>query len=656
MNSSLKSFSVALALAIGLALMFTQALGVYSTELSDSQPLMETAESTQILGWAMFQHDLRRTGFLGASSSSFAPKIGILWRYAIDSIDCSPTVSDLNGDGKVEIVIGAKAGVYCFSGNGSLVWFYPTGSSDNFPTIANFNKTGQQEVLVSSNDGVIRCLSGTTGELVWASQCSGSGNWNAYPTIADLNGDGQPEIIAISGDVDIFNSNGSKIWGKRINVGTLPAVADINGDGELEIVLNTFGQVCVLSHDGEQLLYHEFESGGGPMGVPTIADITGDGSLEIILANHLGIFVFNSTGDILWEKRGYELRASSPAVADINGDGQLEIVAVSLDDGVVYSFDKDGNVLWSNNERKVGTFSSPAIADINGNGELEIVLGPDEGWLSCFDSEGKTLWNIYIGEDPLVETCDFSRGPAICDVNADGVLDITVGSKNYLYVFTGLNQTSDTTPPEITIISPTEMTYLRNATGVFFGLIFFVNEPVSFMSYSLDGQANVAITGNTTMTELSDGNHSIVVYASDMAGNTGSSEAVHFAIDTTPPTISILSLENETYTATSIPLDIAINEQVSWMGYTLDTYANVTIMGNTTITGVSDGSHNLAVYANDTIGNTGISETVHFYVTQKTNPQPETNNPPTTTYIIVAATATTVAAAIAAVVLKKRSK
>jgi hypothetical protein len=480
--------------------------------------------------------------------------------------------------------------------------------------------------LVSSNDGILRCLDGTTGELVWASQCNGSSNWNDYPTVADLDGDGQPEIIAIAGTVNVFDSSGSKIWEKRINAGTLPAVADINEDGELEIVFNTFGQLTALSHSGEQLVSYHFGTGGGPMSTPAIADINNDGSLEIILANLLGIFVFDSTGNILWEERSYDLRASTPAVADINGDGKPEIVAVSHEGGTVYTFDKDGKLLWDSGEGKLRTFSSPVIADINGDVELEIVLGPDEGWVFCFDSGGKKLWETYIGTDPILETCDSSSGPAICDVNDDGILDIVVGSGDCLYVFTGTTETVDVTPPQITVLSPRKATYEKNASGVFFELTFLVNEPVSWMGYTIDDQANVTIAGNTTITGLMEGVHSIVVYATDIAGNQAASETVNFVVDTTPPSVSVLSLKNETYAKADIPLKLSVNEPVSWMGYTMDDRTNVTIAGNTTLTGVSDGSHHLTVYATDIYENTGNSGKIYFsvntYQAESSTPQP----------------------------------
>lgn len=87
--------------------------------------------------------------------------------------------------------------------------------------------------------------------------------------------------------------------------------------------------------------------------------------------------------------------------------------------------------------------------------------------------------------------------------------------------------------------------------------------------------------------------------------------------DTEPPMITILAPQNTTYT-TSIPLTFAVNETASWIGYSLGEQANVTIAGNTTLTGLSVGAHSITIYANDTSGNMGASGTVHFMVVLKT--------------------------------------
>jgi len=70
-------------------------------------------------------------------------------------------------------------------------------------------------------------------------------------------------------------------------------------------------------------------------------------------------------------------------------------------------------------------------------------------------------------------------------------------------------------------------------------------------------------------------------------------------------------------------LSFTVDEATSWIGYSLDGQVNVTIAGNTTLSGLSDGSHSLIVYANDTAGNTGASEIVYFGIkTQEGKPFP----------------------------------
>jgi hypothetical protein len=58
-----------------------------------------------------------------------------------------------------------------------------------------------------------------------------------------------------------------------------------------------------------------------------------------------------------------------------------------------------------------------------------------------------------------------------------------------------------------------------------------VNEPTSWIGYSLDNKPNVTITGNTTLTGLSNSSHNVIVYATDLAGNTGSN-ATYFTVTT----------------------------------------------------------------------------------------------------------------------------
>jgi len=111
-----------------------------------------------------------------------------------------------------------------------------------------------------------------------------------------------------------------------------------------------------------------------------------------------------------------------------------------------------------------------------------------------------------------------------------------------------------------------------------------------------------------------------------------------FTQDTTPPTISIVSPENKTYTTSDVSLTCTVDESVSWMAYNLDGQANTTITGDTTLSGLSDGPHSLIVYARDAAGNTGASDTIYFSLeTQQPDPQPEPQQgEPLQLWIIVA--------------------
>ena len=204
---------------------------------------------------------------------------------------------------------------------------------------------------------------------------------------------------------------------------------------------------------------------------------------------------------------------------------------------------------------------------------------------------------------------------------------------NYTFVpggiFTSMNRLTmlniyeappEVLPPTIVVLSPANATYdTRNVS-----LIFTVDKATSWIGYSLDGAANVTITGNTTLTSLSYGSHRIVIYGNDTYGNMGISNTVYFVIVAIPmsPVIIILSPANTTYTSTSVDLILSISEATTWIRYSLDGAANVTITGTSaTLTGLALGSHRVRAYANDTTGLIGSSSTIYFTI--KEAPAPE---------------------------------
>jgi hypothetical protein len=181
----------------------------------------------------------------------------------------------------------------------------------------------------------------------------------------------------------------------------------------------------------------------------------------------------------------------------------------------------------------------------------------------------------------------------------------------------------------MTILSPGNDEVLNNNTAVVKVNIGTQMWPINSVYYEADWQKGkhciyninngtsdfkmfyrLAVTAN--FTEIPDGKHHITIYANIHDGSHGSS-SIDFTINA-PPSIAILTLEDKTYQTADLPLNFTVNEPVKWVGYSLDGKKNITITGNSTMTNLSNGSHSITVYANDSSGNMGTSKTTSFFV------------------------------------------
>lgn len=211
---------------------------------------------------------------------------------------------------------------------------------------------------------------------------------------------------------------------------------------------------------------------------------------------------------------------------------------------------------------------------------------------------------------------------------------------------------------------------------------------IMIVDYILDGNQHIEIadepdyyergpfTYKGTLSGLSEGNHTIEVYVrsdsfydppdkprsqqwpfgkappQDYYLDTYSGE-VYFTVDTTPPAILILSLDNTTYSSAEVPLSFSVDELTSRMTYCVDNVSNITVAGNCTLTELSDGRHSLTVYAWDMVGNIGVSETVTFAVDK----QPEsTSDPEPFPWLLVIAVVVVVAAVVGVLTYFKKRK
>ena len=106
-----------------------------------------------------------------------------------------------------------------------------------------------------------------------------------------------------------------------------------------------------------------------------------------------------------------------------------------------------------------------------------------------------------------------------------------------LPVSSTVNFTVDTTAPNVSIISLQNKEY--NSSDV--SLDFTVNETTSLITYILDKKV-YTIDRNTTLTGLQDGDHKIIVYATDEAGNAGASETIEFNVKVPIPRQTVLAI------------------------------------------------------------------------------------------------------------------
>ncbi len=182
--------------------------------------------------------------------------------------------------------------------------------------------------------------------------------------------------------------------------------------------------------------------------------------------------------------------------------------------------------------------------------------------------------------------------------------------------------TIDTIPPILTILSPGNTTIPDStpSVNVTFG------EVVNAAWYRIDSGANSIIfrgISNLTFkpTKLSDGLHNITVWANDSAGNINSS-TVWFTIDTTPPII--LKISPPLITNNNTPrLNISFGETVAHAWYHLDDLLNSSLFADTpnltlSMPVLSDGLHNVTVYANDSAGN--LNYTTFYFIVDTIQP------------------------------------
>jgi hypothetical protein len=243
------------------------------------------------------------------------------------------------------------------------------------------------------------------------------------------------------------------------------AVADVNGDGKPDLIItNSYacsppfcltGTVDVLMGNGDGTFQTAVSYGAGGSETMSVAvgDVNGDGKLDLVVANHclsvddcptgtVGVLLGNGDGTfqpvVTYGPGAYG--PFSVAVADVNGDGKPDLLVanmlcVSVGTGCV-------GVLLGNGD---GTFQpaivygsgpeyghSLAVADVNADGKLDLLVGS-----TCMSSDICTdLAGVLLGNgDGTFQTVvtynsgdGYQSSVGVADVNGDGRPDLLVAN------------------------------------------------------------------------------------------------------------------------------------------------------------------------------------------------------------------------------------
>ena len=164
-----------------------------------------------------------------------------------------------------------------------------------------------------------------------------------------------------------------------------------------------------------------------------------------------------------------------------------------------------------------------------------------------------------------------------------------------------------TIPPQIQILSPENKTY--RDVNVSYNL----NRNAQWIGYGIDKKANVTLKGNIDLQNLTQGSHTIIIYANDSSGNMGRSKTIFFSIDNIPPEIVIILPLNQTYGSSDIQFTFSLNEPAKELAYSLDNNTLTPVIGNVSLPALTNGSHRLTIYATDEVGNSD-SKTIYFSI------------------------------------------
>jgi hypothetical protein len=251
-------------------------------------------------------------------------------------------VGDMNGDGKLDLVVGALGNTYKQRGithQDALIY-----------------------VLTGKGDGSFRTASSLDiqGDIVESWMITTPGVSPINLALGDVNSDGKLDVVAATyANIANFTNGGNRpvyllpgdgkgglSQGPMITLATGPAalsLADFNGDGRLDLAVtssnqSSYIQLSLGNGNGTFQATQYISVSGTPYAI-TAVDVNKDGKLDLVVANGsgTGISVLLGNGDGTFQAAqtfGSATGYCALAIGDFNGNGYPDVAAV---DGAIIS-------------------------------------------------------------------------------------------------------------------------------------------------------------------------------------------------------------------------------------------------------------------------------------------------------------------------------
>ncbi len=394
-------------------------------------------------------------------------------------------ISDVTGDGKLELIVGGGNGLYVLeSVQGPTPTQTPTVIRTSAPTATNtatptFTPVATAADTPTSTPTPTSTLTNTPTATPTTTPQPATATPIGTPAalfapgffvvntgspfsvaVADVNGDGRPDIVTAnygSSNVTVLLGQAgggfAPAAGSPFAVGTNPesvVVADVNGDGRPDIVTanQNSDDVTVLLGNGvgsfAPAAGSPFAAGAGSLVGPVsvaVADVNSDGHPDIVTANQSSNNVTVLLGQV---GGGFAPAAGSPfavetdpvsvAVADVNSDGRPDIVTAngaSNNVTVLLGQAGGGFAPAAGSPFAVGTEPrSVAVADVNGDGRPDIVTAnetSDDVTVLLGNGDGSFA---PAASSPFATDASYAYSVAVADVNGDGRPDIVTANSD----------------------------------------------------------------------------------------------------------------------------------------------------------------------------------------------------------------------------------